>query len=107
MRVTCFILPVHYGSWAIDPLQIYVWPIIIWLVISSVPRLLYEGFDTVITEFINGPTVKMAVMAIIEEDLWIDIFCSTDIIEINNCLRPTIPVTYTHMVYCALPIFWS
>ena len=43
-------------------------------------------------EYTNGPVVKMAVLSIIEEDLWIYLVLSTDSLEMHNFLHPTIPV---------------
>ena len=84
-------LQVHYGL-AIDPLQLDVCPIIIWLVIFCVTRLEDEGFDVVGLEYMNGPVFKISYMAVIEEYLWIDIFCSTDCLEMNRWRHPYIPV---------------
>ena len=56
-------LPVHYGL-AIEPLQLEVWPIIIWLVIYRVTRLEYEGFDAVGEESMNRTVKTIAAMEI-------------------------------------------
>ena len=59
-------LPDH-TELAIYPLQIEVCPINIWLSIYLFTCLQDEGFDVVGAEYMNGPVVKMADMAIIEE----------------------------------------
>ena len=84
-------LPVHYGL-AIELLNIEVWTIIIWMVISWVTWPEGEGFDMVGAEYRNLPVVKMTVMAIIEEDLWINLVWSTDFLEMHHCLHIAIHV---------------
>ena len=76
---TCSILclPVH-SVLNVDLLYIEVWTIIIWLFISWVTRIDDEGFDLVKAKYMTGAVVKMAVMAIIEEDLWIENVWSKD-----------------------------
>ena len=97
-------LSVHSGL-AIDPLQLEVWPIIIWLVISRVTSLEDEGFDVVGAEYMNGPVVKMAVMAIIEEDLWIELVFSKGSLEMHHCLHPTTPVHIPRWCIVDYPVF--
>ena len=53
----------------------------------------------------NGPVVKMAFISIIEEDPWIELVFSTDILEMNNFLHPTIPVHIPRWFIMDYPVF--
>ena len=44
------------------------------------------------SEYITVPLVKISVMAIVEEYLWIELVCPTYILETNHFLHPSIPV---------------
>ena len=50
-------------------------------------------------EYMNGPFVKMAAVTILEEDLWIELVCSIDSLQIHHCLCTVIPV---HIPICCI-----
>ena len=97
--------PVH-SILAIETLQIEVFSIIICPVISWVTYLEEEGFGVVGMEYINGPVVKISGIAIIEEDLWIELVWSTYSLEMYHCLHPTIPVHIPRRCIAEYPVFF-
>ena len=55
----------------------------------------------------NSPDVKMAAMAIIEDDLWIYLVCSTDCLEIHHFLHPSISVHITILFIVDYSVIWN
>ena len=73
-------------------LQLEVGPIIIWLVIGGVTCLQDKWGDVVGSQNMCGPIIKVAVMAVKEEDLGVNLARSTGPTEETHCLHPAIPV---------------
>ena len=46
-------------------------------------------------------------MAIIEEDLWIELVCSTGSLEIHNLLHPATPAHIPRWSIADYPVFWN
>ena len=63
-------LPFHF-CYAVIYLQLQVGPVIIWLVVGGVACLEDKWGDVVGSEKMCGPIIKVAVIAVKEEDLWI------------------------------------
>ena len=84
-------LPFH-SCYAVISLQHAVWPIIIWLVIGGVACLEDKWGDVVGSEKMCGPITKVAVMAVKEEDLGVDLASSTVPTEETYLLHPATPV---------------
>ena len=83
-------LPFH-SCYAIIYLQHAVGPIIVWLVIGEVACLEDIWGDVVGLQKMCGPIIKLAVMAVKEEDLGIHLASSTGPTEETHCLHPAIP----------------
>ena len=49
----------------------------------------------------------MAYMAIIEEELWIELVCSTYCIEMHHCLCLAIPAHIPRSYIVDYPVFWG
>ena len=69
-------LPFHF-CYDVISLQLEVGPIIIWLVVGGVACLEDKWGDVVLSNNIYGPIINVAVMAVKEEDLGIDLASST------------------------------
>ena len=52
----------------------------------------------------NVPIVKMSVVAIIEECLWIELVLSTDSLEMHRCLHTAIPVNVPRWCIADYPL---
>ena len=84
-------LPFHF-CYAVISLQLEVGPIIIWLVVGGVACLEDKRGDVEGSQNMCGPIIEVAVMAVKEEDLGVDLASSTDPTEETHCLHPAIPV---------------
>ena len=73
-------------------IQLEVGLITIWIFVGGVAGIEDKWGDVVILEKMCGPIIKVAVMAVKEEDLWIRLSSSTGPTEYNHCLHPDIPV---------------
>ena len=78
--------------YAVISLQLEVGPIIIWLVIGGVTCLQDKWGDVVGSQNMCGPIIKVAFMAVKEEDLGVHLDSSTGPTEETHCLHPDIPV---------------
>ena len=78
--------------YAVIYLQIEVGPIIIWLVVDVVACLDDKWGDLVGLQNMCGPIIEVAVMAVKEEYLGVDIARSTGPTEETRYLNPAIPV---------------
>ena len=65
-------LPFHFFN-AIISLQLEVGPVIIWLVVGGVACLEDKYGDVVGSEKMCGPIIKVSVMAVKKEDLWVQL----------------------------------
>ena len=84
-------LPFHF-CYVVISLQLEFGHIIIWLVVGGVSGLEDKWVDVVGSKKMCGPIIEVAVMAVKEEDLWIDLASSKGPTEETNCLHPDIPV---------------
>ena len=84
-------LPFHF-CYAIISLQLQVGPVITWMVVGGVTCLEYKLGDVVVSEKMCGPIIEVAVMAVKEEDLWIELASSIGPTEETNFLHPAIHV---------------
>ena len=84
-------LPFHF-FYDVISLQIEVGPIIIWLVVGGVAFLEDKWVDVVGLQNMCGPIIKVAVVAIKEEDLGVHLASSTGPTEETHCLHPATPV---------------
>ena len=84
-------LPFHFCC-AIISLQFQVGPVIIWLVAGGVACLEDKWVDVVGSEKMCGPIIEVAVMAVKEEDLGVDLSRSKGPNEKTRCLHPATPV---------------
>ena len=84
-------LPFNF-CYAVISLQIEVGPIIIWLVVGGVACLEDKWGDVVGSQNMCGLIIKVAVMAVKEEDLGVDIAISTGPTEETHLLHPAIPI---------------
>ena len=84
-------MPFHF-FYAVISIQLQVGPVIICLVVIGVTCLEDKWGDVVGTEKMCGPFIEVAVMAIKEEDLGVDLASSTDPTEETHCLPLSILV---------------
>ena len=84
-------LPFHF-FYAVISLQLQVGLVIIWMVVDGVVYLEDKWGDVVGLEKICGPLVEVAVMAVKEEDLGVELAISTGPIEDTHCLHPAIHI---------------
>ena len=84
-------LPFH-SCYAVISLQHAVGTIIIWLVIGGFACLEDKWVDVVRLHNICDPIIKLAVMAVKEEDLGFHLAISTGPTEETHCLHSAIPV---------------
>ena len=84
-------LPFNF-CYAATSLQLDVGPIIIWLVICGVACLEDKWGDVVESKNMCGTIIKVAIVAVKEEDMGVHLARSTGPTEENHCLHPAIPV---------------
>ena len=84
-------LPFHF-CYAVIYLQLEVGPIIIWLVVGVVASLEDKWGYLVLSEKMCGPIIKVSVMAVKEEEPWIELAISIGLTKETRCLHPDIPV---------------
>ena len=84
-------LPFHF-CYAVISLQLEVGPIIIWLVIGGFTCLQDKWVDVVILKNLCGPIIKVAVMAVKEEDLRVHLAISIGARKETHFLHPAIPI---------------
>ena len=84
-------LPFHF-CYAVTSLQLQVGPVIIWLVVGGFACLEDKWGYVVGLEKMFGPFVEVAVMAVKEEDLGVELASSTGPTEETHCLHPATPV---------------
>ena len=78
--------------YAIISLQLEVGAIIIGLVVGGVVGLEDKWGYVVVSDKMCGPIIKVAVMDLKEEDLWIELASSTGTTDETHCLHPSIPI---------------
>ena len=78
--------------YSVISLQFQVGPTIIWLVVGGVACLEDKLGDVVRSDKMCGPIIEVAVMAVNEEDLGVDLASSTGPTEDTHCLHTAIPV---------------
>ena len=78
--------------YAVISLQLEVGTIIIWLVVGGVACLEDKWGDVVGLQNMCGPIIEVAVMAVKEEDVWVDLARPTVPTKEPCCLHPAIPV---------------
>ena len=84
-------LPFRF-CYAVISLQLEVGPIIIWLIIYGVTCLQDKWGDVVGLKNICGPIIKVAVIAVKEEDLGVHLARYTDARKETHCLHLDIPI---------------
>ena len=80
-------LPFHF-CYAVISLQLQDGPVIIWMVVGEFACLEDKWGYAVVSEKMCGPITKVAVMAVKEEDMGVDIDSSTGPTEETYCLHP-------------------
>ena len=84
-------LPFHF-FYAIISLHLEVGTIIIWLVVGGFTGLEDKWGDVLELDNMCGPIIKVSVMDVKEDDLWIKLPSYTGPTEETHCLHPAIHV---------------